>query len=213
MIKVEVKQITLSVNGREKTFTEEELINILEQYFKKEVKGQDEVVKEVQIPTEGRRFKVKVESIDQSLFQRYRHDSRQESTRRLILEAFEEIRKNPRNYPKQFEIMIPEKNWETKTVQELKQVAENMGGHIADWVEQTLYWAHEISQGKTWEIICNDEDTEKWYRLIVWKNGLARYVGGSTEMNDSNAPSDIGIFDYGEDDDFEDTVPSVVFYK
>ena len=179
-VSVEVNTITLPVNGRKMTFSAEELIVILEQHFEnKELEAKK--VEVVQKPTEGEWFMVDPNSINQNLFQKKRNDSRQEKTRKIILEAFIEVKNNPKKYAKPFKIMMPKKTWLNKEIKELIELAEKDGNHIADWVEQALEWAQRISNGESWEAICNNPDTAKWYRLVIWKNGKYKIVGGSSE--------------------------------
>lgn len=54
---------------------------------------------------------------------------------------------------------------------------------MADWVEQALEWAQRIHNGETWESICNEPDTAKYYRLIIWKSGFAKIIGGCSVDN------------------------------
>ena len=74
-------KVTLQVNGREVIFTEVESISIFEE------KPESEDAK----PTEEKWFRVTPLAIDQNLFKKERSDTRQEDTRQLILEAFEEM--------------------------------------------------------------------------------------------------------------------------
>lgn len=205
-------KVTLQINGREMTFTEKELISILEKHFSDEVIEQSKTAEVSQRPTEGKWFEVNPLAIDQNLFKEERSDSKQEKTRQLILEAFEEVKKNSK-YARPFKTMIPEKNWERKTVAELKAIAEKLGDHNADWVEQALEWAQRIANGETWKSTCNDRDTASWYRLVVWKNGYCRFVGGSRKSNIGSPASDVDNHDYHVDCNFEGTVPLVVLYE
>ena len=140
-------------------------------------------IKTSKTEAKGKDFVVILSSIDKSLFQEKRANAQQEWTRQIIEEAFDEVDQYPEEYVKAFKVMIPEKMWSFTTIRELKKVAKNLGGHIANWVEQALVWAQRISNGETWEAVCNDPDTEKWYRLVEWKNASYRLVGGS--VNDS----------------------------
>ena len=206
-------EITLSVNGKEMTFSEKELISILKEHFKSEESKVNEHALEVaQRPTEGKLFKVDPLSIDQELFKKKRRDSRQEATRQYILEAFEEVKKNSK-YAKPFKTLMPEKTWNSKTVSELKELASSLGDHNADWVEQALEWAQRIANGEAWEEICNKRDTANWYRLVVWKNGYARLVGGSRYDHDFAPACDVSNLNYNDSYNFNYTVPLVVLYE
>lgn len=218
---LEVKQITLQVSGREMTFSKEELVSILEKHFdakETQPKGenaqtaetkQQEKVEVAQTPTEGKCFEVNPMVIDQSLFSEPRDDSRQEWTRQIILEAFAEM-KNASKYARPFKTMMPKKTWGEKTVSEQRKVACYLGDHMADWVEQALEWAQRIANGETWEAVCNEPDTANWYRVVIWKSGYARLVGGSRENYNSSPASDVSSYDYNSDGRLSYTVPLVV---
>lgn len=210
-VSVEVNTITLPVNGRKMTFSAEELIVILEQHFEnKELEAKK--VEVVQKPTEGEWFMVDPNSINQNLFQKKRNDSRQEKTRKIILEAFIEVKNNPKKYAKPFKIMMPKKTWLNKEIKELIELAEKDGNHIADWVEQALEWAQRISNGESWEAICNNPDTAKWYRLVIWKNGKYKIVGGSSERHSNHSASDIDTNVLYSVDRLDSIIPSIVDY-
>ena len=110
---------------------------------------------------------------------------------------------------------MPEKKWQGyKTVAELKEYAKELSGQTADWVEQALEWAQRISNGESWEAICNKADTAKWYRLISWKKGYYRLVGGSRASSSYGYPaSDVFGYDYDSCSSIDDTVPLVVLRK
>ena len=206
-------EITLSVDGKEMTFSEKELISILKEHFKSEESKVKEQSMEIeQRPTEGKLFKVDPLSINQELFKKKRSDSRKEATRQYILEAFEEVKKNSK-YAKPFKTLMPEKTWYSKTVSELKELAGSLGDHNADWVEQALEWAQRIANGESWEDICNKADTANWYRIVVWKGGYARLVGGSRNSSINYPACDVN-YNYCVDDDYiSGAVPLVVLYE
>lgn len=206
-------KITLPIHGRERTFSEKELIAILEKYFSNEATEQATTAKVAQVPTEDQWFEVNPQTINQSLFKKKRKDERQERTRKLILEAFAEVKSSPEKYGRKFKTMMPKKTWTSKTVAELKQLACEFGNHNADWVEQALEWAQRICNGESWKAVCNNADTANWYRLIVWKNGYARLVGGSRNFNLDNPASDVDYDDYYSNDRINYTVPLVVLYE
>lgn len=211
-----MRTITLQVSGREMTFSEEELVAILEKHFGTEVTKQEEKdaqkraeTEMAQTPTEGKWFEIKPAEIDQRLFSEKKSDQRQERTRQLILEAFAEMKNNSK-YARTFKTLMPEKIWNVKSVNELRAIACNLGDHMADWVEQALEWAQRIANGKTWKEVCNDPDTANWYRLIEWKNGYARVVGGSRKNFNNDAASDVDGYDCNPNNRLFSTVPLVV---
>lgn len=197
-----MRNVTLKVNGRKMTFSEKEISSILEEHFSR------------QKPTEGEWFEVKPQDINQKLFRRKRKNEEQERVRKIIIEAFVEMKENPEEYGRSFKTMMPEKTWDSKTVFELKKMACQLGDHNANWVEQALEWAQRIANGESWEAICDDVDTANWYRLVVWKYGYTRRVGGSSVDSEyifytASCVHDNNLDDY---DHPYNTVPLVVLY-
>lgn len=206
-------KVTLQVNGREMTFSEKELIAIVEKHLSSETTQKTTTAKVAQKPTEDAWFEVKPQAIDQKLFAKKRKDNRQEATRLLILEAFAEMKDNPEKYGKNFKTMMPKKTWSSRTVAQLKEMASKLGDHNADWVEQALEWAQRIANGESWEGICNAKDTANWYRLVVWKNGYALLVGGSVCGSTNIPASDVYCNVCNVDGSLGSTVPLVVLYE
>ena len=208
-----MKKITLQVNGREMTFTEQELVAIVEKHLLSETTKEITVTKVAQKWAEDEWFEVKPHAIDQKLFEKKRKDTMQENTRQLILKAFEKMKANPEKYGKNFKTLMPKREWKVKTVMELKEMARDFGDHNADWVEQALEWAQRIANGESWKSICNDDDTANWFRLVVWKNGYARLVGGSVGNGNCHPASYVYSSDYRDYEHLQHTVPLVVLYE
>ena len=207
-------KVILTVHGRERTFSERELIAILEKHFSKETTEQVSALKLAKVPTEGKLFEVKPLAINQTLFQKKRRGKRQEWTRKLILEAFAEVSKYPEKYASPFYTLIPEKKWSgRKTVAELKEYSKDLGGQMTDWVEQALEWAQRICNGESWKVVCNKADTANWYRLVVWKSGYTRLVGGSHNLFSNDPASYVFRDDCSSSSKLYYTVPLVTFKK
>lgn len=168
--------------------------------------------REIQKPMEEKWFDVNPHTINRNLFQIERDETFQEFIRNLILEAFTELDNHPEKYGKPFKTMFPKKTWDVKIVEELNKIATDLGDHMTDWVEQSLEWAQSITNGETWEDICKKEDTSNWYRLIVWKNGYAKRIGGSKADYNSIPRSSIGHGTFTSKYKMYDTVPSIVAY-
>jgi len=206
-------EITLRLSdGQKKTFSEEELVAIVEEHLQNQKAQKKETTEFASVPMEGKWFKVEPLTIDQNLFKEKRKNPSQERTRQLILEAFEEMKKNLK-YAKSFKTMILEKTWSSKNVGELKELASKFGDHNADWVEQALEWAQRIANGEAWKDICNKADTANWYRLVIWKNGCARLVGGSREDYVNSPASDISGSTFFDLSFIIRAVPLVVLYE
>ncbi len=206
-------KVTIPVHGRERTFSEQELIDILEKHFSNEATEQVSTAKVAKVPTEDQWFKVNPLGIDQKLFKKQRTDKSQEMTRQLILEAFAKVKSNPKKYGRKFKTMMPKKTWNYKKVSELKDLARKLGDHMANWVEQALEWAQRIANGESWEAICNRDDTANWYRLVAWKNGHTRLVGGSVDDLNTNPASYVGSNYCCVYDGLGYAVPLVVLYE
>ena len=165
-------------------------------------------------PEEGVLFEVNTQEIDQNLFEGEKTDKEQEKVRLLILRAFAEIKRYPEKYDSQFYTLIPVKYWEgCKSVSELKRYAINFGGVMADWVQQAMEMAQRISNGETWENVCNNADISSCYRAIIGESGGVQLVGGSLSFAYSIPASDIGGEEYCFNAIFDETVPLVVIKK
>lgn len=204
-------KVTLPIHGRERTFSEQELIAILEKYFSKEAPKHTSIAKN---PTEGKFFRVDPMKIDRSRFEKPMSEKSWESTRKIIQEAFVEVDKHAEKYAYPFSTLIPMKSWsDYKTVPELKKYATELGGHMADWVEWALELAQRIVNGESWEVICNYADNLQFHRMIVWKNGYCRIIGGSTKLSNDSPASKVHNYNYSDVDVSSLAVPLVVLYK
>ena len=164
-------------------------------------------------PKEGQWFKVNPRTIEKSLFEKKRRDSKQESTRRLILEAFKELEENSCRYPGIFYTMMPVKTWVKKSAYEYKEYASSLGGFIADWVEQALEWAQRISNGESWRAICNEPDTASWFRLVKWKDNTLRIIGGSKILQNGSPASNVYHYTYHHRAKLHNVVPLIALYE
>lgn len=216
-------KINLKVNGQEMTFSEEELIAILEKHFGNELteRGSTEKVSTevARVPTVGEPFEVDPQAINQELFQKKweglpesERGSRQGETCKRILKAFEAMKNNPEKYGRKFKTMMPEKTWAYKTIEGLKIEACKLGDHNADWVEQALEWAQRICNGESWEDVCDNPDTADWYRLVLSDDYHELTVGGSRIIHDDNPASFVEDYDAPPFYSINDTVPLVVLY-
>ena len=198
-------------DGRKETFDGVVSFNVTEeQITKKECHASDLA----QTPSEGKLFEVNPLGIDRSKFEKPMSNRQQEWTRQIIQKAFAEVDKHPEKYASAFYTLMPEKKWNGyKTVAELKAYANDLDGQMADWVEQALEWAQRLFNGESWETICNNADTANWYRVILWKNGCYRLVGGSRRGSNSYPASDVNFYDYYSYGRIYDTVPLVVLYE
>ena len=106
-------------------------------------------------------------------------DEKDENARKLICEAFKEMKKKPYKYARKFKVRIPEKvDYYDKRFSEIMDSLSEKNQHIADWVELALVWAQRISNGETWSNLRMNESL--YQRFIIGKNGKIATVGGST---------------------------------
>ena len=176
-------KITLSLFGKEETFLEEDLTNILEDYFSKEHNGRIKI-KKPEKPNCEVPFKVDPQKINRSFFVNEREDCVQEEIRQLICEAFKKVDANPKEYGQPFETLrISREEIEFMSEAKFADFASELGGHIANWVEQALEWAQRIQNGESWQELCNYSDNTRQRRLIIWQDGQLRTVGGTYFKN------------------------------
>lgn len=163
----------------------------------------------VDTPVVGKLFEVNILGIDRSSFACPKKKFEEERIRSIIQKAFVEVDKHSEKYATQFYTLIPKKEWiGDKTVVELKVYANDLGGQMADWVEQALQWAQRISNGESWEDICHKADTTYWYHKIITWNGYYRAIGGFGVH-----PTYTGHRDYYSFEKINDAVPLVVIKK
>ena len=178
------------------------------------LEAKDSTIKVAKKPVEGKWFEVDPLLIDQKLFEKERKDSQQEDTRKLIQEAFAEVKKYPEKYGKPFMTMMPELLGTYMFGRGLIEHAELLGDRMADWVHQSLEWAQRLNNGESWQAVCNEADTANWYRLVKWKHGYLRLVGGNTHSGDACKPAcSVSTDAHYSSDYIIDTVPLVVLYK
>ncbi len=173
--------MTFNVWGKKMTFSKEEMAAILEDYFSGKAQHNATTTEELK-PIQGKWFEVKPQSIYQGLFTKKREDYRQEEDRQLIIQAFEEMKKNPEKYGKDFKILIPIKDWDgNKTISELKQLSSQIGDHNQDWVELGLEWAQIIANyrgtDEGWDELSNQPNQNET-KVVIWEDKNARMVGG-----------------------------------
>lgn len=158
-------------------------------------------------PAVGEIFVVEPAKIDQTLFFKSKKAEDQEIMRKRILEAFKKMEENPK-YAQPFKTFIPEKTWNKKTGIELAEIATDLGGKMADNIEQALEWAQRIANGESWKSLCVNPDSLANQRVIN-NNGFVSIVGGSEKSEDCPPSLVEGCYDFGSL--FYCGVPLVVF--
>lgn len=192
--------MTLNVHGRKMIISDEEIKSILEKYFSSK-------------PQQGKWFEVNPLDIDQTIFEWKREDPNQERVRQIILDAFTEMKNNPK-YCKPFRTTFPERTWQTTTVEQILILADQLGDHVADWVEQALEWAQRIANNESWESLCNEPDESTFFRLVLSKYGDREWIVGGSWLYASHCPAtDIGQCKANYYENLKHTVPLVVKYK
>lgn len=185
-------RIIFETNVRGKILEKEMLIEILQKNIESKTNLESKEIEVTPKPIQGKCFEVNPSNISKELFNEKRKDQEQEKTRKIILEALAMVEEQPEKYSHKFKTFIPECHWtKAKPVKELKKFASELGGHMANWVEQSLEWAQRIANGETWEEVCNNPDTLKWYRIIEWKDGNKRLIGSSCLEEKEYSATDI----------------------
>lgn len=213
-------KITLTLSGREKTFSENELVSILEDYFATSSENSiPQTAAKAKTPKNKNRYIVDLQTINRDLFVEERTDPTEESLRCNIQKAFVSADANPSKYGKRFETLIPNSKEHCYTAkEELYVLAYDLGDHIADWVEQCLEWAQRISDGEQWGNICDKPDTHKYQRLIISSNKPNKNFKIVGSYHDNNSPHpEFYLSDFSSDSEFAEsevyhTVPLVINY-
>ncbi len=169
--------------------------------------------KVTQRPERGMKFSVDAKRLNNALFEIPRTDEEQENARQIIVEALNQVKKNPEKYAKPFKTTTPCGFWPFITAGELAILAKEFGDHMADWVEQALEWAQRISNGESWQAVCNDADSNYYYRAVMWENGCVRMIGGARRVRDDSSATKMLKHDFKTDDYMGYTIPLVVMYE
>ena len=191
--------IELTVNGCKESFTQEELSAIVAK------SRTHNFGKEVERPKQGVCFKVRPSTINRMLFDEKREHPDEEKVRLWIKDALFEMDKNPSKYERDFFSLIPKRQWGDKSVEEVLNYATTIGGVTMDWIEAGIEISQRISNGENWHRVCRELDDIKQNRIIIWKNGCPRFIGGSNA-----APAEICEVDLTAEHTLHDTVPKVV---
>lgn len=156
-------------------------------------------------------FDVYPMDINREFFQEERKDEAQEFVRQRILVGLAVLDENPKEYGRPFRTKVPKKTWNVMTIRDMKILASKHG-HMASGIEQFLEWAYRIQNGESWETICNEADTAKWNRLVSWKNGFTRLVGGSIMFKDKKPAGHMDALLYDDYEPFSTAVPLIAEY-
>ena len=131
----------------------------------------DDETAKISPPTEGEVFEVDLSRIKRELFRLPRKDDEQEGTRQLIIEAFSKVDSTTQK----FQVYVPKRTWKGRREPSwLQSYAKQFGGRVATWLEWALVLAQRISNGESWENICNDFDTAKNH-WMVWVETNERF--------------------------------------
>lgn len=167
-------------------------------------------------PSEGKCFRVDPKTIllKSFLFSKRKRDGRQEETRIMILKSIEEVKRNLDKY-ETFYLLIPEKIWvygkkSFTTANEQLNFTKRIGGNLSNWITEPLVWAQRIINGESWRAVCNDPDTLKWHRLVVWEHNEIKKVGGACEIPDRFSSSVIHFRDFPAAKLLFSEVPSII---
>jgi len=170
--------------------------------------------KPIPTPTEDKWYKVDPMSIEWNRITNHTCKTvKQMNTRQFILEAYRELKDNPKKYGIKFYTKVIEKTWKHKTVEELRAIARTKGNDNINRIEKGLQLAQRIQNGESWESICDEPDTAKWVIMVLWGKDKVKLIGGSTKAEIKVPPSDIDERLFNKDSRFDTVVPEVVRYE
>lgn len=146
-------------------------------------------------PMEEETFEVDLSRIKKELFRIPRKDDKQEQIRQLILEALSEADSTAQK----FTIYVPKRKEDGRCrVSWLASYAKKMGGRVATFYEWILVLAQRISNGESWETICNNYDTAPNYWMVWWgKNRYGEdifFIVGGCKYGVASNYSDVPIY-------------------
>jgi len=218
-------KVTLQVNGREMTFSKVDNISIVEENVTNKAVESEQKTDEItpkltkvhEPPNEDVWFEVNPQTINLELFNEERSDYSQEKMRQLILQALEQVQKNPQRYNRKFKTMFPVKHWDYKSAKELEEIAKKLGNHLTNQFELALEWAQKITNGQSWDEVNKDS---YYYRLISWNTDSDDKIKFAQVIDNScivlTSASDDPYYFFGNNcmyRNFAFTVPLVTVYN
>lgn len=101
-------------------------------------------------------------------------------------------------YKGKIETLVPEKTWEWKTEEQLREMAGELGDEMTDEVVQYLKFAQRIDNGEKVEILTETKDSIPYYRIIVTRTNGTGFVGGVStyDHHRSCPPAVVRRYDY-----------------
>lgn len=163
-------------------------------------------------PVEGEWFRVEPFSINRNLFKTDRWEGPEEQQALLrINKSFDWLDIQPDQFGKPFEILVPKRDWENKTVEEMIKMCKNYGGHFSNGIATGFLWVQIIDNGETPENFCEEPDTLKCYRLVGWGNGIF-LTGGSCKSTLDFSATHIERIPMMECFMPDNTVPQIIRY-
>ncbi len=163
-------------------------------------------------PIEGEWFLVEPRNINRNLF---KTDSwigpEEQQALRKINNSFDLLDIQPDKFGKPFEILVPKKNWENKTVKEMINMCKDYGGKFSTGIATGFLWAQIIDNGETPKNYCEGPDTLECYRLVAWENGVF-LTGGSQESSLDFSATHIEMIPMFDTFVPDNTVPQIIRY-
>ena len=146
-------------------------------------------------PKSGQWFLVDIDTFKMSLFIEERQDKDQEVTRRRILQAIREVESN--NFPRKFQTKVPIKKWKgVLSKAQLNTMLDKSNVLLASETAQFLEWGQRLSNGETWEELCNIPDNNNYLRLVYLEGAKSYTIIGGTKKH-HYPKEDVFYFNFG----------------
>lgn len=145
-------------------------------------------------PLNGEWFLVDIDTFNMHLFVEKREDIDQEVARQRILQAIEKVQST--NSPKKFQTKVPLKTWNGfLSKDQLSIILNKSNERVASETVQFLEWGQRLSNGESWEDLCNNPDDNNYLRVIsVGKGDYFMVVGGTKKHH---YPKEHEFFNFG----------------
>ena len=206
-------KILVKVRGEERSYSERELIQALERLADLEENSRTSTTtKKASPPMVGEWFTITPNGINWDFVEKSCRDARADDLWENIDWARSQIPTNPK-YQGEIQTLVPVKNWEWKTEEQLREMASELGNEMVDEVIFYLELAQRIDNGEPVNTLTKKADHLPFYRLIVTRSGGTGFVGGASACYYYVPPAYVYRDEYYPDGESSSTVPAVARFK
>lgn len=206
-------KILVSVNGEERSYSEQELTEALERLanFEKSTHTTATAVKAVS-PEVGEWFPITPANINWTAVEEACEKADATNLWENISWAKEQMSTDPK-YQGVIESLVPKKTWNWKTEKELRELATELGDEMVDEVITYLEFAQRINNGGEVDTLTKKADHLPYYRQIITRNGGTGFVGGASAVDCKDPPAVLLRSSYYPDYKYFATVPAVARFS